>query len=389
MIVELLPIGIGALSLAAAWLHAGRLRTTHVERHGTATLLLALTGEARGLDRLVRALERQTLKPRRLVIAVESADDPALAAVSRLGGRAAFPIETVIAGRAARAAQKCTNLIAAARRIDAKDEVVVLLDGDIEPPAWWLSALVSPLQTGHCDLVTGYRWPMIEAHAPGAHLVAAIDRTIAILPRIEWARAVWGGSLAMSRHSFRRLDLERLLARTLSDDLTIGAAAADRGLRVLTRRSLLVSSPDSRGIAEAWSFGRRQYQMIRLYRPWLWAIALLTMTAQCAGWGVILAHFQTSGTAVTAGSVLLLLALIKQWRLDRTGRRLGQPDARSVRYVQTALALCKPLVDGVHLSMIVAAAQVRTVSWAHLTYRVAGPSQITILQRKSWHGSSD
>lgn len=378
-------IAVAVVSLTAVAVQSLRLRLPRAAHNGTATLVMAVTGEVSGLEGLVRALERQTLQPRRLILAIESAADPAFHAAQRLQrSRTRFPLEIVLAGPADHSAQKCRNLIAGCRRIDSRDETVVLLDADILPPTWWLSAAVSPLLQGRCDIVSGYRWPTLENPTLGAHLIAAIDRTIALLPRLRWARTAWGGTLAMSRRAFDVLALEHVLQRTLSDDLTIATVAEQRGLRVLQRSALLVPTPLTCDLASAWRFGRRQYQIIRIYRPQVYALALLTLTALQTAWVVLLARIQTSPMAQRALLLLILAGFAKQLLLDVAASRLGYTEAGSTRVVQAALILAKPLVDAFHLSMIVAAAWVRSVRWSHVIYRVDGPQNIRVKQRRPW-----
>lgn len=384
LIASLLAIN-GASLAAAAWSFR-RLRLPRGESTGSATLVMAVTGKAPRLERLLRALERQTLKPRRLILAIESVADPAFQVAERLTcSQTDFPLEIVIAGQAERSAQKCLNLIAAYRRIDSEDEIIVMLDADILPPPWWLSALVTPLMRGHCDIVTGYRWPMIERQTLGAHLIVAIDRTVALLPRPRWGRAVWGGTLAVHRRAFDILDLEHEFGRTLSDDLTVGTLAAERGLRVLSRGALLVPTPLALDFRSAWQFGRRQYQIIRIYRPQIWMLALLTMSVQQAGWTAVLTRLDISGSALV---ILLVLALAKQLLLDAAGRRLGHAEVLPARLCQLALACAKPLIDTFHLSMIIASARSRLLSWSHVTYRIESPSGIAIQERRSWNDSA-
>ena len=96
-----------AFLVAAAGLLAGlvflfRLSLPRVQRAGSVTLILPLTGHAPGLGGLLRALEAQTLPARRLLVCVEDARDPACARAAQLASGARLPIEIVIAGQATR-----------------------------------------------------------------------------------------------------------------------------------------------------------------------------------------------------------------------------------------------------------------------------------------------
>lgn len=356
---------------------------------GAATLVIAATGHASGLERVMRALSKQTLKPHQIILAVESRNDPAFATAEQITSHPpAFPVSIVIAGDAVRCSQKSHNLITASQHISKDADVVVFLDDDIDPPTWWLSALVSPLRQDGCDIVTGYRWPIIEEQTLGAHLVATIDRTIAVLPRPKGAHLAWGGSIAISRKAFDQLDFERILADNLSDDLSIGTAAAALGLRVLARRALLVPSPNRSSAATAWRFGLRQYRIMRIYRPLVWSSALLIMTCQVGAWALLATQLTSSKVAGLVFALLIGFGLAKVWVLDRIGKRLGVADATTTRLLQIGLALLKPAIDVFHLSMIFAAANTRELNWGHITYRVDGPDRVSISARRKWLVSS-
>ncbi|WP_139557565.1 glycosyltransferase [Methylotetracoccus oryzae] len=377
---------IGALSvLAAAFFRRGLTLPVAVP-DAAVTLVMALTGRTDGLPGLLAALQAQTLKPRRLLIAVESADDPAYRCVCEAIPNCALPIELILAGLAQRAGQKCVNLAAALDRLDAADEFVAFIDADIQPQPWWLSALVSPLKNRGYGVVSGYRWPTIARNTLGAHLILALDRGIATLPRLGWAQAVWGGSTAMRRETIDRLALAEHFRRRLSDDLTIGELARQAGIPVLFRRLLRVPSPLSYTLGDAWRFGRRQYQMVRVYRPQLWLLALTTATLQLACWVAIACAFRQP-LAGFAAAVLFGLALSKTRLLDRIGVQLGHHDQADILPLQLLLCVAKPLVDTFHWSMIIAAARVRSVAWGHVTYRVGGPTAIAVVARGAWQPS--
>ena len=374
---------MSALGLWAAVVFLGRLRLPGIHRSGSVTLVLPLTGPALGLDSLLQALEGQSLVPRRLIVSVESVQDPAYRRAADLAHTRRFPIEVVVADQATQCAQKCSNLIAALRRVDAQDEAVVLLDADILPPRWWLSALVTPLLDGSADVVNGYRWPIIAAPTVAAHLAASVDRAIALLPRLGSLRLTWGGSLGLSPRSLRALEPDRILAATLSDDCSIGEHAAALGLRVLTRRALLVPTPMGDGWASVWRFGRRQYQIIRIYRPVLWGLAFSALSTRLVAWGLLLAHLDRAWARLAIGA-LIALSVAGCVVQALVGRRLGVPDNPGTRFGQGLLAVLRPVVDLFHWSLVVAALAAGTVRWGHVTYGLDGPYNVTVRSRVPW-----
>jgi len=128
-----------------------------------------------------------------------------------------FPVEIRVAGHVPWRGQKNTNLIAALAAlaalaaVDEADDAVVLLDGDIRPQPWWLSAAASPAIEATHDVVTGFRWQLLPGRGPVGHLVAWIDRMGAVLILPPRFGLVWGGTVGLSRRVVARLDLPRLL----------------------------------------------------------------------------------------------------------------------------------------------------------------------------------
>jgi hypothetical protein len=352
---------------------------------GRVTLILPISGACPYLPQLIANLNAQSLQPHRLIITVESKQDPAYLCAQKAMDNAKFSVDLAIAGLANKCAQKCWNQIAAIHQLDGHDDAIILMDGDIEPPPWWLSVLVSPLLAGKADVVTGYRWHRTTRLTPGQHLIASIDRGIAMLPSLHCANLTWGGSLALSPSALAALNLPLLLSRVLSDDCTIGAQAAALGLRVLTRKLLRVPTPPHKDIASAWNFGRRQYQIIHIYRPGLWALALGILSIRLLAWGIILASLADKATDTSFALVALICLNLTTVALQQQAAgRLGLRDDLPSCLGQIVCALLKPLIDLFHWTLVVAAWRAKNLHWGHVNYRIHGQNCIQIANRISW-----
>ena len=380
---------INVISVASVVLRLTRLQKPRSARQAAATVILPITGASPGLEALIATLNAQTLQPRRLIISVESELDPAHRRAADVAPLARFPVEVVVAGEASHQAQKCRNQQAALARIDDRDDAIVLMDNDILPQSWWLSALVSPLVDDHSDLVTGHRWQRVARHRLGAHLVTAIDRALTLMPRPGSASTsvVWGGSVGISRFAATSMDLVGSLERTLSDDLSLAEHAMAANLRTLTRGALLIASPTSLDLASAWRFAVRQYRIGHIYRPWLWRLAVLSIGLRLAIWGVVLYQMVFMGTFVWAAAGLAALAVVKQYLVGEVARRIDMPDPFAVRIVQLLLGLVQPLVDLFHIAVLIAAASTRRVTWGHVVYEIAGPYSIEVKERLPFSAS--
>jgi hypothetical protein len=380
-------LGTIALLSTLAWL-AGvvwflRLfRPPAVAAEGRVTLLLAVTGRTEGLPPLFAALARQTLRPRRMLVAVESEADPALAQVRELESLLPFPVEVVVAGLDDTRSQKATNMIAALARVDADDDALVLLDADILPQDHWLSWLATPALNGAAQVVTGYRWHALDGAGPGRHVVAWLDRSLALGPRFLAAGLVWGGSVAIARDALAKMDLAEALSRTFSTDGAISRRARALGLRVLTRRAVLVPTPPEGGDREAIAFKTRQLQIVHVYVPslWIWlgvalhveALALPLALLAIAGDGVALAFVGAIGAVGVARALLQ----------DRVTRAVGIREGLPARAAQVALGALAPVTAPAVAALYWTSARTRVIRWRHVDYEVLGPEEVRVLRRR-------
>ena len=372
-------------AVALALLFAARLQIPMDRLSVRATLILPATGHLPGLEDLLTALTVQSLPPFRMIIVVESREDPAYERVAAIaGGYPQLNITLVVAGLSPLRSQKCTNLLAALAQLEADDAYIVLLDADIRPQPWWLSSLVAPLAAGRADLVNGYRWPVPAILSPGTVLAAAIDRAVAVLPRVTQSRPIWGGSLAVTRHAIEILDLPSTIGRTLTEDLPIGDRAAESGLRVLTRRTIRPLTPLDSSIRDLWRFGRRQYQLIRLYRRGLWRFAAFVVTTDLLARIALLSAMAASGLALAAILTVAALGSIAAEVRIAIGSKLDAADRMSFRLAQHLLVWAILPVPVFHASMIWGGFVTSPVVWRHIHYVVDRTGRVIEVSRRPY-----
>ena len=385
-----MTILLGTITLLAtlAWL-AGVVwflrffRPPAVAAEGRVTLLLAVTGRTAGLPPLFAALARQTLRPRRMLVAVESDADPACAQVRELAHLLPFPIEMVVAGLDDTRSQKATNMIAALARVDAQDDALVLLDADILPQDHWLSWLATPALNGAADVVTGYRWHALDGARLGRHVVAWLDRSLALGPRFLASGLVWGGSVAISRDALAKMDLADALGRTFSTDGAISRRARALGLRVLTRRAVLLPTPPEGGDREAIAFKKRQLQIVRVYVPSLWVWLGAALHAEALALPLLLLALAGDAAAwwflVPVAAVGALRAVLH----DHVTRAVGIREGMPARLAQVALGALAPFTAPAVVALFWTSARTRVIRWRHVEYEVLGPDEVRVLRRHS------
>ncbi len=381
-IVPLVLLSIA--SLVYAIIYYIYLNTHHSAVEAQVTLVMAMTGPSHGFESFLLKLNSQLLKPGRLIIGVESKQDPAYQKVLDLKGRADFPVEIAIAGFATQSSQKCHNLLSAFELLSIpKDypEYVVLCDADISPANWWLSALVKPLVNNTADLVSGYRWQQAKTNDLWENLTVFLDRKIALLPRPQAAEIVWGGSVAMTHEVFRDILQSGILTSTLSDDLSIGIYVYSKKYRVLNRRMLLVPSDAPKGLRSAWGFGVRQYQIMKIYRPKLWFLAFLGALFRVVGWGALFYCLFISTNFIYIIFLIYLCMILCVFFEFNIIRLLQFQEKSNKRIYQYFLVIICSFIDLFKFLIILKSTYSYFIIWGHVAYKVRRRDEIILKVR--------
>lgn len=341
-----------------------------------AAVLIAIKGVSSLTARFLDALRFQSYSNYRLIFAVESADDEAVAQLTQFRHDLANEraVEIVVAGISGERAQKVHNLLAALRALHTDDRIVVFADADMVPVATWLSQLARPVASGETASSCGYRWQLpVEGDWPSL-ILAAADLSVATAARSRLWNVCWGGSLAIDRTALDQLDLPRLWARAASDDLTLTRALRARGLRIYAPPFVLVPSPITYGWAGLFDFMRRQYLLVRVYAPRHWLLAAVTLAIPTVA--AALALNELARGHLWALALLVCSSLLLQIRLWTR---------RSIAYqvlppadLPVALATVKfarwawPLIHLIHVAAFIRSAWGTRFSWAGREYQLDG-----------------
>jgi hypothetical protein len=315
---------------------------------------------------------------------VEDRADPAFAPLARFA--AAHPSRAaavVVAGAAARRAQKVQNLLAALPALRPHDAALVTLDADTIPPPDMLRELLRPVLTGQGDLSSGYRWTLPASPGAGALLLSLVEMGVATLPRHARLNLCWGGATAIGRRALERLNLPRLWDRAGSDDMSLSRAAHEAGLVIYAPLTVRPPSPASPGLADALRFGIRQHRLMRLHSPGRWFLAGLLIALSATGGAVALG-------AAAAGSRAALACLGASWLLGRCRAALRAAIARRVLPAdaagEAARALRRgrwwqPVAHALHLLAWIGSATGRDLVWAGRRYRLTAQGEVRGVER--------
>jgi ceramide glucosyltransferase len=339
-------------------------------------VLVAIKGVGEITPQFLDRLYHQQYPHYRLVFALESRFDPALALIERLrqGPGAGIAVDIVIAGRATQRAQKVHNLLAALGRLRDDDGIVVFADADILPDERWLSQLIRPISSGEAAASSGYRWQLPADRRWPSFIVAAIDLSIATAARSWRWNLCWGGSVALDRAALNQIDLPTIWNRAASDDLTLTAALRAQGLKINAPLHVLVPSPVAHDWTTLLSFAHRQYLLIRTYAPrhWLlagWTLCITALAATIASGELVDGHWWASGFVL--GSIALLQVRL---RIRRQIASLLLPQS-AILQARSTIAFARwawPLVHLVHLVAFLTSVVGQRFTWAGINYRLHG-----------------
>lgn len=250
---------------------------------------VALIVPVKGFDlqstpRFFDAIFGQTYRDYRVIVCFESWDDPVarwLCEHLELDSRHpvwSHPDPTsglrgvtlVCGGIAENEGQKVHNQRAAFQDLSSRDAIIAFADADILCGPDWLARLVAPINRGHYELSTTYRWLVPRRPTLPNQVACIINASITTQGGAEWSTVLWGGSMALTREVFDELDVPTLLAGSLNDDLRLSKAARKTGRKIAFVRSLILPTPIDFTWGTFFEFARRQYTQVKFFSPILY-----------------------------------------------------------------------------------------------------------------------
>ena len=285
------------------------------------SMLVPVTGAAAGLATRLAQLLSQDYPDYQVVFATRDAADPATAIIRSLlpkfsGAR------HVVAGPARSCGQKNQNLLAAVQLVGRTPEILVFCDSNQEAEASWLKELVAPMVAGRGEVTSGYHH-IIAAKPGGAALGRAISVLILYLTKgFRRLNQPWGGATAIRRSLFENLDLARLWAENIVDDVSLAGRLVRAGIPVVLSPGASLHTPLDRESLAGWQdWLVRQWLYLKFCMPATWLAAglvvhLVAALVLLAGvrlfllpLGVAAAGPALSGALFLAGLTGLVLAL--------------------------------------------------------------------------------
>jgi len=348
----------------------------------------------------------------RFVVADEA--DPAYARLCKLKNRLsqsskADDVQVLVAGQAQSCSQKIHNLLYCYERLGSDVEVLAFADSDICVRSDWLSHIVYPLRKSKNGAASGYRWFVPRKNNPASLALSAVNAKIAQLLGNTRFNQAWGGAMAIRVDVFRRLGLDKIWPKALSDDLSLSYAVKKAGKRVVFVPACLVASYESTTWGELFEFGRRQFLITRVNTPGTWWFGLSSSIYSILGlWaGTVLAIYAASvgdknlplyaAVPILFFTAQFIRAVLRQRMADKLlkyeqprfakatqGKRATSDGRRAMAADILFFWLWSPLM----LFFIISSAFGRTIEWRGIRYKLLGPLETITLGEKVSNGKS-
>lgn len=347
-----------------------------------------------GLEENINALFRQDYSAYEIIFVSDSADDPALGLIRKIisdqdtTNRVSTKI--IIAGAATESGQKVHNLRVAVRESDPRSEAFVFVDTDARPQAHWLRSLVAPLADEKLGAASGYRWFVPMHGGLASHLRSVWNASIAsALGASSDKNFCWGGSTAIRRSTFEKLQITERWRGTVSDDFTLTRALHEAQLPIHFVPACLVPALDSCTMRELFEFTNRQLKITRVYAPHLWKAVLIGSLLFClvffgGAFLVVARAINHNSIAVPLSllSVIYLLGTLKAHIRMKAIVLLLPKYGRELRRGWIFHLVLWPFTSALYLWNALVAASSRRIKWREITYELKSPTEAVIIARE-------
>ena len=354
-------------------------------------LIVPCKGLDAAFEQNISSFYKQDYENYLLWFVVGEESDPAYAELCRLKDRLgpdskAKDVQIFVAGPSQSRSQKIHNLLHCYERIPDDIEVMAFADSDTCVRSSWLSNILHPLRSDKNGVASGYRWFVPNRNNIASLALSATNAKVAQLLGNTWFNQAWGGSMAIRVDVFRRLGLDRIWPKALSDDLSLSTAVKKAGMKVVFVPACLVPSYESTTWAGLFEFGRRQFLITRVYAPRTWWFGLFSAlysvlgiwaTAAVAVYAATIGHEQTTLFA-SVPVVFLANQLGRAVMRQAMAAKLLDHERETMRAACAADILACWLWSLLLLLFIISSAFGRTISWRGIRYKLLSPTEIIV-----------
>lgn len=384
------------LFLRLAWKNYGYSLKKSAVSHSDVRLLTLLTVPCKGIDnsfeKNITSIFMLDYSNFILHFVVEDTDDPAYQRLCDLKKKLsshskAQHISVLVAGKAAGCSQKIHNLLHSCRHAPEGIEIFAFADSDACLKPSWLGHLVYPLRKEHYGASTGYRWFVSQTNNLATMALSALNAKIAQMLGNTDFNQLWGGSMAVRAETFRKIDLESVWEKAISDDLSLSYAIKKAGMKIIFSPGCMVASYETTTWAALFEFARRQFVITRVTIPGTWWFAVFCIVFSLAGlWGaaaVAIYAAMTNNTLFPLYAFVPILFFTGQvFRAILRQKMIAQllpDDAANMKPAAIVDIFGTFLWSWVLLVCIASSGFGRIIKWRGIRYKLISPTETIIL----------
>ena len=391
-------IWLGILSLRGGLSFAAYVRREALRPLPDFTPFASVIAPCRGLEDGLRdnlaALFELHYAAYEIIFVTDRADDPSLRVVEEIikieNNSERVSARVVIAGEAVDCGQKVHNLRVAVSEVDPRSAVLVFVDTDARPQPGWLQSLVAPLANKKIGAATGYRWFVPVNGGLASHLRSVWNASIAsALGEREDKNFCWGGSTAIRKATFDKLQIQERWRSTVSDDFTMTRVLQEAKLPIHFVPACLVASLDDCNFKELLEFTNRQLKITRVYAAHLWKPVLIGSLLFCAvffgGLTLVIASAILQLPYALPLALLFLVYVLGAAKAYVSLKAVAIPLAGYQGQLSKSLPahlLLWPFASALFLCNAVAAAFSRRIKWRGMTYELKSATEAVIISRE-------
>ena len=351
-----------------------------------------------GLEQNLTALFGQDYLDYEVIFVVDDPADAAVATIEKVIKAETRPVggmyfntisaKLIVASQANGCSQKVENLREAVLHVAEQSQIFVFVDSDARPSKDWLRNLVAPLADGKVGAATGYRWFIPKTPTFGSEMRSVWNASIssALGPNTK-SNFCWGGSMAIRRDIFERVEMREKWLGTLSDDFAVTRTMNAAKLPIIFVPQALTATVEDCSLADTIEFTNRQMKITRVYATPLWLLSfvgaalfnavmiaalliiIISRTNSFPVWASIAVLF-----LVTAFSVGKAWLRLKAVRLVLTDYEL---ELKRQTWTQNTLWILSPALFFINS---VAALASRRMTWRGITYELKSRTETVIIR---------
>lgn len=349
-----------------------------------ATVIAPCKGLDEGLAENLNALLIQDYPSYEVLFVVDDVNDAAVKVIREISREGSRSTKMVVASRSTESGQKVENLRAAVLHADERSEIFVFVDSDVRAGEQWLRSLAAPLANDGVGAATGYRWFVSDKTNFATELRSAWNASIAsALGPNTRSNFCWGGSTAIRRKVFERLNIREKWLGTLSDDFAVTRAISEAGLPIHHVPRAIVPSAGGCSMFGLFEFTNRQMKITRVYARKLWLMSFfgsaLFNAVMIASAAILI--FSSAASLLWVAAILTLISITllsigKAWlRLRAIRMVVPSPAVDGQAAWQMTLWALTPAVFFVNC---VAALFSTAIRWRGIEYRMISPTSTTV-----------